>query len=191
MIVLAEALAQSEDTRTEGLRDVKGPEALPLEWTWIVLMVLGCLLCAAGLFGFFWNRRRTHRPEPVEERKLLPWEKALSELRVLAASDDLSRNRFDSFYSRLSEIVRVYFEERFSIRAPEMTSEEFLHSLQASRDLSDDQKDVLKEFCHMADMVKFARFAPRRDEAENALEFAVHLIEETRPKEAAEEREPS
>ena len=46
----------------------------------------------------------------------------------------------------VSDTVRLYLEERFNFHAPERTTEEFLHELQATRLLLPDQKQSLGEF---------------------------------------------
>ena len=46
----------------------------------------------------------------------------------------------------VSDTVRWYLEERFDFRAPERTTEEFLHELQGTRLLTSDQKGSLGEF---------------------------------------------
>ena len=46
----------------------------------------------------------------------------------------------------VSDTVRWYLEERFDFRAPERTTEEFLHELQGTNLLTPDQKDSLGDF---------------------------------------------
>ena len=46
----------------------------------------------------------------------------------------------------VSDAIRWYLEERFEFQAPERTTEEFLHELQATHLLSTSQKSSLGEF---------------------------------------------
>ena len=85
----------------------------------------------------------------------------------------------------VSDIVRVYLEERFSFRAPERTTEEFLHELKATNLLLPDQKQSLGDFLSICDMVKFARYEPGQPELETLHGSAVRLIDETEPEPVA------
>jgi hypothetical protein len=82
----------------------------------------------------------------------------------------------------VSDAVRLYLEERFGLRAPERTTEEFLDDLSRSAALTGSQKDSLKEFLSACDMVKFARYEPQRTELEALYDSALRLIEETEPR---------
>ena len=62
------------------------------------------------------------------------------------------------------DTIRFYLEERFSFRAPERTTEEFLYELQNTNMLLPDQKESLGEFLKHGGLVKFARYEPREVE---------------------------
>ena len=81
----------------------------------------------------------------------------------------------------VSDTVRLYLEERFSFRAPERTTEEFLHELQATDLLLSDQKDSLGEFLTRCDLVKFAKYEPGESELRDLHASAVRLVEDTEP----------
>ena len=85
----------------------------------------------------------------------------------------------------VSDAVRLYLEERFGLRAPERTTEEFLTDLSRSAALTEPQKDSLKGFLSACDMVKFARYEPQRPELEALYNSALRLIEETEPRRQA------
>ncbi len=81
----------------------------------------------------------------------------------------------------VSDAVRLYLEERFGLRAPERTTDEFLNDLSRNPALTDLQKASLKEFLSACDMVKFAKYEPPRLELEALYNSALRLIEETEP----------
>ena len=66
------------------------------------------------------------------------------------------------------------------MRAPELTTEEFLSSIGQSPDFSTDHQGLVREFLKQADLVKFARAEPSSDETERAIEKAELFLEETR-----------
>jgi hypothetical protein len=61
-----------------------------------------------------------------------------------------------------------------------MTTEEFMDSLKGSAALSQEHKALLGDFMRSCDLVKFAKYAPSRDEAELVFTTAAKFIEETR-----------
>ena len=87
----------------------------------------------------------------------------------------------DAFYVELSDIVRRYLEDRFELRAPEFTTEEFLEKVSASPDLNREHQELLREFLRQADLVKFAGVAPDEATIRASIESANRFIDETRP----------
>jgi hypothetical protein len=81
----------------------------------------------------------------------------------------------------VSDTIRSYLEEQFDFRAPERTTEEFLHELQATDLLSPEQKESLGRFLESCDLVKFARYEPGEPELQELHHSAVRLVEETEP----------
>ncbi len=94
----------------------------------------------------------------------------------------------DAWYVRLSSIVRRYLEDRFALRAPELTTEEFLRVAQRSVQLSAEHKALLTSFLADCDRVKFAGYEPGAEESKSVLEAARRFLLETR--ELAEAAEP-
>ena len=165
----------------EGLRDVRAPVYFPANY-FFLLGILFLVLIVGPVVFICLKRKREDTVEelPVDTRS--PWENAYEQLAQLAKSSYIDEGRFKEYYSELSGIIRYYFENRFKIRAPEMTTEEFLWSLERSRDLKTDHKETLKKFMASCDIIKFAKHIPRVEEAEESFQFARQLIEETKIK---------
>jgi len=83
------------------------------------------------------------------------------------------------FCIEVSNIARIYLEERFNFHAPERTTEEFLAELQSTRLLAPDQKDSLGQFLQSCDLVKFARFEPTEAALHELHDSALRLVDET------------
>jgi len=81
--------------------------------------------------------------------------------------------------------VRSYVERRFDIRAPELTTEEFLQVATARPEVDDDHRALLSEFLDRCDRVKFAGYRPESTESLATLDTARRFIEDTRLQEAA------
>lgn len=163
----------------EGLRDIKAPVYFPpghFLW-WLIFLAL--LIGGITAWVYFRKAKGRKIEEPPADTRS-PWEIARDEFDALAGSGLLERREFKAYYSRLSDIVRKYFENRFRVRAPEMTTEEFLWSLEDSRDLTAGQKKALKNFLDSCDVVKFAKYVPRADEGKESFRLARELVEATK-----------
>jgi len=91
----------------------------------------------------------------------------------------------EHFYVEISNVIRQYLENRFEVRAPELTTDEFLQLAAAESQLSTEHQQLLAEFLNQADRVKFASgalstgVATERD-VRRTCELAVQFLEETR-----------
>ncbi len=86
----------------------------------------------------------------------------------------------DTFFVGLSSIVRRYLEDRFELRAPELTTEEFLEEATQASDLSSDHQRLLQGVLRSSDLVKFAHHLPDTSEIDASLESVRRFLEETR-----------
>lgn len=176
----------SQDS-TQKPRDIYGTVAIPappwtpLQWalaTGGVLLTLGVL---SLLISMLWRLAR--RPAAP----LTPEAWALRKLDELAAAGWFAKGQIAEHYYRLTEIVRNYIEQRFHLRAPEMTTEEFLATLSRDRASLPCDPQRLRLFLDACDIVKYAAFAPRAEDASAALETARAFVKATAA--AAAERE--
>jgi len=170
-------LARHPDAKD--IRDIKPPEELPFDWRPYAL-VTGTFV-AVGLAGwalfYFLNRpRRQYAPPPRPAHEL-----ALAALHKLHAQRLVEEGKFAEYYVQLSAIVRRYLEDGFTVRAPEMTTEEFLAAATADHRLAASQRRLLGDFLNQADLVKFARHLPTLNDTQAAYEAACRFVEETRP----------
>jgi hypothetical protein len=169
----------SKDPKASDIRDIKPPEEVPFDWR--PYGIAAATVVVVGLLGaaFFYliNRPRRQRvlpPRPAHEL-------ALTALNRLRAQGLIERGAFEEYYVQLSSIVRHYLEDRFRIRAPEMTTEEFLSTLATDGRLIAPHRRLLGEFLSQADLVKFARHLPSLKDSEAAYEAARRFIEDTKP----------
>lgn len=163
----------------EDIRDVRPPVAFPAGHRFaiiVVVILLGILLA--------WLIRRFLKNRPALGRREVPlpppWDLAFTQLKQLKDDNLPGQGRIKDYYTRLSGIVRRYIEARFDIRAPEMTTEEFLWSLRSSDKLTTPQKEALGQFLTCCDMVKFARYGSTPQEIETSFALAERLVSETK-----------
>ena len=162
------------------IADIKPLHKLPGRipaWLWIAL---GTAL-AAFLTGLFttrlWKHRAVIRPAvpPVPAHII-----ALRALKALKSRNLLEQDECKPFYTELSFILRSYLEGRFSLNAPDETTEEIVESLSRSPELSGIQRNILQDFMRQADMVKFAKGHPDRITMESAFDTTKQFVEETK-----------
>ena len=133
----------------EDIRDIRGPKFLVPPWL-LPAVIAGAVLLAFGAWRLWrWLRRRR------QPRVLLPFEIALQrleEMRALMQPDDARE-----FSIAVSDVVRRYIEERFSVTATHRTTEEFLRDLlETSHAPLARHRALLSEFLQACDLVKFA-----------------------------------
>lgn len=156
---------------------VGAPFPTPLRpWPWLLggAAVLG--LCGA----WWWWRARQVAVEHAHAVALPPHVRALRELQRLQGLARTTRPEVERFYVDVSMVLRVYLEERFSLRAPERTTEEFLRELEGGSALARDHRGELERFLRQCDLVKFAAFAPTDSDHQATWQLAVGFVEATR-----------
>jgi hypothetical protein len=176
----------TQETNATDIRDIKPPEEVPFDWRPYGLgaaAVLAVGLLGAGLF-YFLNRPRRQRQLPPPP----PHEVALTALNKLRTRHLIEAGKSEEYYVQLSAIVRRYLEDRFRLRAPEMTTEEFLTTVAGDGRLAPPHRRLLADFLSQADLVKFARHLPTPQDSEGAYTAARRFVEETQP---AAARQPS
>jgi hypothetical protein len=159
------------------IHDIRGPVSIPGDWLWlwIFLGVFAAGLAIVLLIRFIKEKQVKHL-DPVKE----PWQTALEAIAAIEQGDMVRSGRVKEYYSELSGVIRWYIEERFHLRAPEMTTEEFIHVLRYSDKLSSAQQGFLQDFLNASDMVKFAKQVPHPEEMFRVLRLARSFVEETR-----------
>ena len=149
-------------------------------WPWLVSGVVG--LAALGFAVAVWQRRA------AERRRVTAWDRAMRRLEALVSRGLPPPDEADAWYVELSDIVRRYIEDQYGVRAPELTTEEFLQEAQRSADLSGPRRELLTAFLERCDRVKFAAYSPEQRESDEALTLARRFLGEPS---SAQEPEPA
>lgn len=167
----------------EGLdiREIKEPVVISgPSRMWIVWTVLGSLI-ALGFVGYGIWRHFHNRKSPVPiEPPLPPHELAYQALRALREETEWREKRdYEYFSTRISEIIRVYIEQRWRIAALDETTEETLSEL-AARGLSTEVYQKFSFFFSDCDLMKFARHELPPEDLNGLIERAVSIVDDTR-----------
>ena len=145
----------------------------PLSWKLVgwcaaLLLAAGCALAGAWFLLRYIARR-------VKEHRMSPIERAWVELDRLLKKGLPGRGRYKDFYVELTMVVRRYVQRKYGIKAPHLTTEEFL------REVADDTSRgsglasnvlSLRKFLESADLVKFAGVEATPEMADEATDSA-------------------
>ena len=143
-------------------------------------LIGGCVIAAIAFLAVgvpllvrWWRRPEELPPVP-------PHVIAYEQMRKLIEDRLPENGKIEEYYVRLSDICRHYLENRFGLRAPEMTTEEFLMVMAETNFLAEAHKNLVREFLEHCDLVKFAKYGPSTEEMEEAFAAAKRLVDETR-----------
>jgi hypothetical protein len=175
----------------KGIADIKKPFGAPVTFKEIAPWILGIILVGALLFLIVYmiSRRRRNLPlfQRLEKPKLPAHIIALQELDKLKQEQLWQHNKVKDFYTRLTDIIRVYIEERFNVPAMEQTTFEILSEFREKKSLIETVSyDGLKDILELADFVKFAKLTPLPDENHLSLNNAYQFVERTKIEETTE-----
>lgn len=187
-------IAAEIDCENASLDDI-GLLAQPIPQTiWYIYAIAIPLVLVALILLWLFLRRRKAEPL-VESASLSAQEIALRRLADLLESQKHATD-VKGFFVELSDIVRWYVERLTGIRAPELTTEEFLHKIaepsrrywegsgQQSAHLAGTpihyagSLTALAPFLESADIVKFAKHVPTTEEMMLAFRRADNFIRE-------------
>ena len=131
-------------------------------WVVIALTAIGLLVVGCWLLVKYVARR-------VKEHRMSPIERAWVELDRLLKKGLPGRGRYKDFYVELTMVVRRYVQRKYGIKAPHLTTEEFLMEF---REEGRGKREELRKFLESADMVKFAGVEATPEMADEATDSA-------------------
>lgn len=152
---------------TGGMETDPAKDLPPLSWKlvgWAALAVLSVLTVLAALvllIRYIARRVKEHRMSPIE--------RAWVELDRLLRKGLPGRGRYKDFYVELTMVVRRYVQRKYGIKAPHLTTEEFLMEF---REEGRGKREELRKFLESADMVKFAGVEATPEMADEATDSA-------------------
>ncbi len=161
-----------------GLRDIKEPLAISAGTPLVLVIAVVLIILAAGgiiLWKFYLKKFSVKKMEPA----LTPQEIAFRELERIEGLELIEKMKIKEYYYLVSLALRTYLEDRFSLKAPEQTTEEFLESLVRSDKLEGKYINMLKEYLNHCDLVKYAKFDPGKSQGKKLIETTRHFIKET------------
>ena len=167
------------------IKDVKRPLSAP--WLFIdylpyIAAIL--LLAGAGAGYYMYRKKKKQKTDALGMVKIEvpPHREALSALRILEEKKLWQQGLVKQYYSETTEIVRLFFERRWSVVALEMTSDEILMQMKQIPEALTVWSDMEKFFL-IADLVKFAKYQPSPSDHEKEMRLAYGIVRAMIPKE--------
>lgn len=166
------------DTAQE-IRDVKNPLTVAYDYLTLLYWIFGAVACL--LLVYFIYKKFFSKKKAVTEKKIIlpDWQIALNELHELEERQLWQKGEVKEYHSRITEIIRNYFESRYDVLALEKTSGEIIEDLKKAAD-TQNILQITEEFLSNADMVKFAKFIPLPQINSDMMKQAIRIIEVSR-----------
>lgn len=166
----------------QGFHDITNPLEVPFSiWEFFPYALLALVIIAAVVGIYYWIKRSKkkkteEKPVPViiEPAHVI----ALRELDALKEKRLWQQGQIKNYYIVLTDIIRRYLHNRFAIDATEMTTDEILHALRLT-DSSSESILAITRLLRLADLVKFAKAQPIKNEHEEAFKQAITFVELT------------
>jgi len=171
---------------TTKLDQYYGPKSVqdnPFLWSeWSLTFWLSVLmLVLIAVSYYFYLRLRAGKPIITRikiVKRLLPHQKAMREIEQIKADKMIISENQKEYYTKLTDTLRKYIEERYGFSAMEMTSSEIIEHLMATGDQQ--SLDELRQLFMTADLVKFAKYSTMINENDANLVNAIDFINQTK-----------
>lgn len=138
---------------------------------WAIFLVAAIALLILGLLIWLISKKFQKQLPPLSAR-----ERALAALRASEGGEIESISPYQ-FSIRVSDILRRYVLEQFSLPMTRQTSVEFLSAITAQKKFTDAEKELLRNFLDRCDLIKFARYEATTDDSRQLLEEARRFVE--------------
>lgn len=155
----------------------------PFRWSdWSLVFWMSVIMLVLMLAGYYlYLRLRDNKPIVKSlkiVRRLLPHQKAMKEIERIKADKMVTAENPKEYYTKLTETLRKYIEERYGFKAMEMTSSQIIERLTESQD--EKALDELRTLFQTADLVKFAKYSTLINENDMNLVSAIDFINRTK-----------
>ena len=160
------------------IHDILPPLSVGMNAPWLLPVLLA--LAAVAVLAATWWLWKKHKKDRDIETIIPELPPEMTAIRSLDQISDVRRQDGKTFYFRLSAILRQYVFGRFTVGAPEMTTEEFLPCIDGL-DMDNDLAQRLRRLCRAMDPVKFGGDPVVEKQMETDLFFAREFVRKTTP----------
>ena len=175
---------------TQPIKPIKGPIAVPITFKELLPWIL-LVLAIGAIIWFILKRKKKAAPITIfkPKPKAPPHVIALDELEKLKKEKLWQQGLIKDYYSRLSEIIRQYIEDQYSIPAIESTTYDTMQ-LVRRKGLGLESVKILQDLLELSDLVKFAKAKPLPSEHDQSMNSAERFVKITSPVVSASDNLP-
>jgi hypothetical protein len=161
------------------IKDIKEPIKIALPWEILLLWYVGGLL-VVGLILYLVLRANKKKSRKVIKKVIYvpPHIRALTALHNLESKKLWQAGLIKEYHTKITEIIRRYFEERFGFLAMELTTYEIMENMNRIT-VPEHIKKITFGFLANADLVKFAKYIPLDSINEIMMRQAYEIVENT------------
>ena len=145
----------------------------PYAWVWPAAIALAVLLVIGLIVWRMYRKRNLPFQAPVEPPEVTARDGLAASRRLLEPG------LYQEFVVEVSRVLRIYIEDRFTLRAPHLSTEEFLYEAERSERLTPDWQQALGDFLFQCDRVKFALANTEQPRMEALYDTAERFIAQT------------
>jgi hypothetical protein len=147
----------------------------PYAWVWPTVIVLAILLIGGLVLWRLYRKKQL----PFQAAAVPP--DVVAREGLTASRRLLDEERYKEFVIEVSRVLRIYIEDRFTLRAPHLSTEEFLFEAERSEKLPLAWQKSLGDFLFECDRVKFALANTEPPRMEALYSTAEQFIGRTEP----------
>jgi hypothetical protein len=172
-------------------KPIKPTLEVPLTWKeWIPFIAafhLFLILITVAIWFLSKKKKKTFATGKKQKPKDPAHIWARKELKKLEVEKLWQNDNVKGYYSRLTDVMRMYLEYRYNYYALESTTEEINVEVDKTG-ISAEGKQLLMEILQSGDLVKFAKMVPAPDANTKVMEQAYQLIDLTKPQEIKDKK---
>jgi hypothetical protein len=152
--------------------DIYGPLDLAEQPPYLLYAALvSAVLLGTGAVYFIYRRLRRTKATPADYA-------AIARHQIDRAEAQRQHLTPPIYCQKISDILRIYLEQRTGRRVTRRTSSEALEDLGRNSGLNGSEIEMLRRCFSICDMVKFGRFSPPHEETERLGRLALALVSE-------------
>ena len=162
----------------EEIKDIKPPIRL-FDYLFIIYILIAIIVLVIGYFiyrKYFKNKPQTEI-KPIAE-KIPLHQLTLRKLEQLDKEELWQKGFVKDYHSKITDIIREYFEKQFGLPVLERTTTESLKLL-SKHPQGIKVLDISSQFLSNADLVKFAKFTPLENVNREMMTQAKDIVKKT------------
>ena len=175
---------------TAQIYDIAGPYKAPVTIGEVLPWLLLAALAGALVWVIIRLTRKFKKAKPGYEPVVVKEPAHIIAFRGLEKLKEeklWQKGEVKKYYSRLTEILRQYLEDRYGVYSLELTTSETLAELLKTGFKKDDTFIIIKNILNGSDLVKFAKYKPDPSENELHYENSWKFVDITKMKEEVSE----